>query len=319
MKTAMGSGVERPSLRHDAAPAGGAGCWVCGGELHPFWKTTTFDSVACRRCGHVVAEHHPGQGAGETDYHLGYDQHEFVAALRATRRRQAARLLDALGELAAPPRSVFDFGCGRGFFLEVAAERGGLRLAGGDVSELALELLAKRGLPALRLDTQLPFERLRLAELPFIPEVITFLDVIEHFPGDLRARLQRWLLELHPGVRYVVLKVPVRDGLLFSFANLARRGGVDGFGRQLFQSGTYPPHYQYFTRRSLDQLVLDLGLEPRAVLDDLDFEPPELGRRLASRGRAIRALAPALGMCLGAVVRATGRMDSRIVIAERVA
>lgn len=118
-------------------------------------------------------------------------------------------------------------------------------------------------------------------------------------------------------MRFLVFKVPVRDGLLFSIADLARRGGVQGPGLQLFQSGTYPPHYQYFTRRSLDALIGKLGLSARVVLDDLDFEPAELGRRLSSKARSIQALAGAFGRSLGAVARATGRADSRIVIAER--
>ncbi len=306
-----------PSLGPPAAPAVAAVCWVCGGAARPFWTAADFEALACRRCGHIVAHHPAEPGAGKADYHHGPARHELVAALRATRRRQAGRLLDALDALATPPRSLLDFGCGRGFFLELAQERGGLELAGGDVSEVALELLAQRGLPALRLDAAQPFEKLQLAELPFVPEVIIFLDVLEHFSGDLAARLRPWLRGLAPAVRLVVLKVPVRDGLLFSLADLARRAGVQSLARQLFQRGTYPPHHQYFTRRSLDELVRGLGLEPRVVLDDLDFEPRELGRRIASRGRAVGALAPVIGQCLGAIGRATGRMDSRIVIAER--
>jgi SAM-dependent methyltransferase len=283
-----------------------------------FWTNAEFDAVACRRCGHLLATHRPDPSAQKTDYHLMYEQRDFVAALGATRRRQAARILDALGALAAPPRSLFDFGCGRGFFLEVAGQRGGLALAGGDVSQLALDGLAQQGLAALRLDAELPFETLDLSKLPFIPEAISFLDVIEHFPGDLAARLGRFVRALPSGVRFLVFKVPVRDGLLFSLAHLARHAGVQGPGRQLFQSGTYPPHYQYFTRRSLDVLIGELGLSSRAVIDDLDFEPEQLGRRLSSKGAVIQALAAGLGRSLGALARATGRADSRIVIAERV-
>ncbi|HTV24042.1 MAG TPA: methyltransferase domain-containing protein [Polyangiaceae bacterium] len=299
-----------------ATPATAA-CWVCGGPTVRFWTNAAFDAVACRHCGHLLATHERNPSAEQTDYHLMYEQRDFVASLGATRRRQAARLLDALGALPAPPRSLFDFGCGRGFFLQAARERGGLALAGGDVSQLALDGLAAQGLAALPLDAELPFETLDFSRLPFIPEAITFLDVIEHFQGDLGARLDRFVRGLPAAVRFLVFKVPVRDGLLFSLADLARRGGVEGLGRQLFQSGTFPPHYQYFTRRSLDALVVKLGLSTRAVLDDLDFEPAELGRRLSSKGRVIQALAGVCGRSLGAVIRATGRADSRIVIAER--
>lgn len=305
-----------PAMSSNATEA--AACWVCGGATRRFWTNAEFDAVACRRCGHLLATHQRNPSAENTDYHLMYEQRDFVAALGATRRRQAARILDALGALPAAPRSLFDFGCGRGFFLEVARERGGLVLAGGDVSQLALDGLARAGVAALPLDAELPFEKLDLSRLPFIPEVITFLDVIEHFPGDLGARLGRFVRALPPAVRFIVFKVPVRDGLLFSLADLARHAGVQSLGRQLFQSGTYPPHYQYFTRRSLDALIAVLGLSARAVLDDLDFEPDQLGRRLASKGRAIQALATFSGRSLGAAAHATGRADSRIVVAERI-
>lgn len=311
------------SDRATSAPAGAsdraeaATCWVCGSTTGRFWTNAEFDAVACRGCGHLLATHRRNPSAEGTDYHLMYEQGDFVAALGATRRRQAARILDALASLPDPPRSLFDFGCGRGFFLEAARQRGGLTLAGGDVSELALAGLAEQGLAALPLDAELPFEKLDLCQLPFIPEAITFLDVIEHFPGNLGARLDSFSRRLPRGVRFLVFKVPVRDGLMFSLADLARRAGVEGPALQLFQSGTFPPHYQYFTRRSLDGLVAKLGLSPRAVLDDLDFEPEQLGRRLTSKGRTIQALAAVLGRSLGAAVRITSRADTRVVIAER--
>jgi SAM-dependent methyltransferase len=296
-----------------------AACWVCGGPTKRFWATAEFDAMACRRCGHLLATHRRNPSAENTDYHLMYEQRDFVAALGATRRRQAVRILDALGALEPPPRSLFDFGCGRGFFIDVARQRGGLALAGGDVSQLALDGLARAGVAALPLDAELPFEKLDLSKLPFVPEAITFLDVIEHFPGDLGARLGRFVRGLPAAVRFIVFKVPVRDGLLFTLADLARRAGFEGPGRQLFQAGTYPPHYQYFTWRSLDALIAAVGLSVRVVLDDLDFEPEQLGRRLASKGRPVQALAAFSGRSLGAAARATGRVDSRIVIAERAA
>jgi len=300
-----------------STPSSGAACWVCGGALRAFWHNAAFESDECRRCGHIVAAHAPLSGTEQTDYHLTYEQNDFVAALAATRRRQAGRILEALGALAPTPRSLFDFGCGRGWLLEVARERGLVDVAGGDVSALALDLLRQRGMPALELDTEQPFEKLELGRLPFVPQVITLLDVVEHFPGDIGARLARWLEALPDGVLYVGIKVPVRDGLLFSIADLARRAGAVGPGQQLFQIGTYPPHYQYFSRRSLDALIAKLGLQTVSALDDLDFEPEQLGRRLTSKGRAVRRLAAPLGQLLGGVARRAQRADSRIVIARR--
>ena len=115
-----------------------AACWVCGGLTQRFWANDAFESVACRRCGHVVAPHRRTSDAEATDYHLGYEQRDFVTTLGATRRRQAARLLDELAALDGPPRSIFDFGCGRGFFTRDCANAWWTESRGRDVSELAL-------------------------------------------------------------------------------------------------------------------------------------------------------------------------------------
>lgn len=292
-------------------------CWVCLGATRRFWVSSAFAAVACQACGHIQARHRPPALAAEKDYHLAYDQEEFVASLGATRRRQAGLVLQALEALSPRPRSVFDFGCGRGWFLEVAGERGMAHVAGGDVSELALRLLERRGVAALKLDVSAPFEHLDIGELPFVPDVVTFLDVLEHFSGDLVALVGPWLARLPESVRVVVIKVPVRDGLLFTLADLARRLGQESLGQQLFQAGTVPPHQQYFSRGSLGRFVRRLGLTPLTVLDDLDFEPEALVRRLAARGPIVRGLGALLGAPLGRAIRASRREDTRIVIATR--
>ncbi|MEY2932570.1 MAG: hypothetical protein RL033_3319 [Pseudomonadota bacterium] len=312
-------------------------CWVCSSPARPFWSNAAFDAVACESCGHIQAQHHPTQ-APSTDYHRGYDQGAFVESLRATRRRQAERMLDALRQIAAngvtsnsgTPNSdtpnggaahgklsLFDFGCGRGWFLDSAKERGLAPLAGGDVSELALELLAQRGINSVRLHEQEPFERLDFTQLGFTPDVISFLDVIEHFPGDLATRLKPWVQRLPASVRWLVFKVPVSDGLMFGMANQARKLGVGGLCQQLFQVGTFPPHYQYFSRRSLARFVSSLGLDTLDTLDDLDFEPAELGGRLTSTLPWIRLLGGVAGHVLGGAATALRRADSRILIAAR--
>jgi SAM-dependent methyltransferase len=311
--------VGRAFILTRVSTAGGIAdeCWLCSSKTRAFWSNDAFTSVECRGCGHIQAEHRIDPEVAVADYHRTYDdQQRFVASLGATRRRQAARLLDELSSLG-PIGSLFDFGCGRGWFLEVAQERGLRNLAGGDVSDLALDLVRQRGLQEVRLERSAPLDGLRLEELGFIPEAVTFLDVIEHFPGDLTPMFSRWLARLPAGVRFLVIKVPIREGLLFSMANLTRRVGFEGLGRQFFQAGTYPPHYQYFSRRSLSGLIAKLGLREVRVLDDLDFEPEDLANRLGPRMAPLKAIALPAGRGLAAAARVLGRQDSRIIIAER--
>jgi SAM-dependent methyltransferase len=291
-------------------------CWICGAALRPFWRSAALEVVECRACHHLGAEHRPAVKSPASDYHLAYDQDRFVRSLAATRQRQAARVLDAL-ERHGSVGSVLDFGCGRGWFLEAARRHGVARLAGADVSDLALELLRQQAIPALQLDAALPFERLQLSELGFVPEVISFLDVLEHFSGNLAQRLRPWFDALPPSVRRIVIKVPVRDGLLFALADGARRVGVPGPLAQLFQVGTEPPHQQYFSRASLERFVQALGLRTIETLDDLDFEPELLAERLATASGALRLALGGAGRALGTLASGLERTDSRIVIAER--
>lgn len=305
------SGIRTASGQLQSGPR----CWVCGADTRPFWTQPAFDAVACVACGHVQAQHHAASAG--TDYHRAYEQGEFVESLAATRRRQSQRLLDALSFSSEPPRSLFDFGCGRGWLLEAARERGMQQLAGGDVSALALELLASRGIAGVQLDELEPFERLDFARLGFVPEVISLLDVVEHFAGDLQRRLAPWIERLPSGVRYLVVKVPVQDGLLFSLANGARRLGVNSLGNQLFQVGTFPPHQQYFTRRSLGLFGSGLGLETLLELDDIDFEPAGLGGRLSASLPLVRRLGGVAGHVLALAATQLRRADSRTLILRR--
>lgn len=289
-------------------------CWVCGGSIEPFWSTGELSITRCSACRHLQAEHFRGDRAVD-DYHLGYDQGRFVQALSVTRRRQAERILDALTASGSVP-SLLDFGCGRGWLLEVAKERGVQRLAGADVSELALDLLRQRGVTALKLPVDASFEHLDWTRLDFVPDTICFLDVLEHFAGDLSVRLSPWLRQLPSDVQRVVIKVPVHDGLLFGIADIGRRLGLAGPAKQLFQAGTFPPHYQYFSRRSLELFVQRLGLEITSVLDDLDFEPEQLADRVGGLSPRLTPLVRRGGRWLGTLASRLRRTDSRIVVAE---
>jgi hypothetical protein len=291
-------------------------CWICGAQTRSFWHNDAFDAVACTSCRHVHAEHHVSEALKTGDYHASYDQNEFVKSLGVTRRRQAGQVLDAL-EIEGPVRSLFDFGCGRGFLLDVAKGRPIANLAGGDVSDMALEMLEASGIRGLKLDAVDPLGKFELGDLGFVPEVVTFLDVIEHFDGNLTEKFLPWLRRLPDAVRLLVFKVPIREGLSFSLAAAARHLGVSSLGKQLFQVGTYPPHYQYFSRGSLARFLSNLGLKTLTVLDDLDFEPELLGARLTATMPSLRLAAPLAGPVLSKLANAFARADSRIVIAER--
>ncbi|MBC8132025.1 MAG: hypothetical protein H7X95_03515 [Deltaproteobacteria bacterium] len=294
-------------------------CWVCSEQrLRPYWSDPALTVIECMTCGHLRAVHARARaGNGDaTDYHLSYDQEGFLASLAATRKRQAERILDALERVSAC-RALFDFGCGRGWFLDAAWSRGFGPLGGGDASPMSVALLRNKGIPAVALGDDALVAPVDFKALGFIPEIISFLDVIEHFDGDLSARLSSWIHDLPDALRLVVLKVPVREGVMFSAAAVARRLGLPGPSRQLFQVGTYPPHFQYFSRNSLDRFVKAIGLRVLDVFDDLEFEAESLTERAAPLRRLPQGPVIFAARALADVARRLGRMDTRIVIASR--
>ena len=300
-----------------------AACWVCGGERSRLFADRALSVDECRACGHLEAVHAvenaPARDADAAapDYHLQYDQAAFADSLAATRRRQALLLAGAL-QRVTPARSVFDFGCGRGWLLQTLREQGFGPLAGGDTSAHALSLLAAQKLSAVALDPDEPLRKLDFSALEFLPQIVTFLDVLEHFSGDRLAGLGAWLASAPAReVSVIVVKVPVREGLLFGLARAAREVGVAGLIHQLFQVGTFPPHYQYFSQTSLDRFVSQLGFRQLLLIDDPDFEPESLRQR----ARALALLpSPVVTLAGRALFRSAARFrrcDARILVLGR--
>jgi SAM-dependent methyltransferase len=199
---------------------------------------------------------HPA-ATGPSDYYENTPNSElFVRGLRETRERQARELIARLGRAGEADRPWLDFGCGRGWFLQQAKAAGRRRLAGFDASEISLGWLREEGMAGARPrpDEFWP-DWNTLGEAP---EVVSLLDVLEHF-RDPRAVLERLAREL-PALRRIVVKVPTAEGILFQVAKAAR-GFAPSIYEQLFQVGTFPPHYHYFSRASFRALLKKLPFE----------------------------------------------------------
>jgi hypothetical protein len=264
-----------------------------------------------------VARHDPAAPIADADYHRQYEQGAFLDSLRATRLRQAADILSAIGRHAPRPGAVLDFGAGRGFFLEVCRRQGIAPLAGADTSPLAVEELRRSGIEAHLLVDEGEGSGPLPRTLSFEPRVIAFLDVLEHLPPrDLRAFLGALLREGRPTLELLVIKVPLAEGLLYGIARAGAALGASGPLRQLYQVGTWPPHRSYFSVRSMTTLLESLGLTVVERVDDLDFEPAGLPERVV---RVPPFFLPALrlaGHALGTVARATGRFDTATFLAR---
>jgi hypothetical protein len=191
-----------------------------------------------------------------------------------------------------------------------------MTVAGAEISDRALQLLAERGVPGIKLDADHP-EKLDTLRLPFRPQVLTLLDVIEHFPpARAGAVLSSLVAQLRPELKLVVIKVPVTTGVLFRVAGVLSRVGACGPIEQLYQVGTFPPHRSYFSARSLEITVRDAGTQPVAVMRDPDFEPSYLADRALATATLPRWVSRWAGMS-AAVLARWSRAEDSIIMACR--
>jgi len=302
--------VDSEMSRLEKPPA----CWVCGGRVRPYLHLGSVRVDACRHCDHLTMIRPPASERG-TDYHLAYDQTTFLTALEITRQRQAKDILAGLTRHTAAS-SILDYGCGRGFFLAECRAAGVLGLAGADTSDLAVSHLQHLGFESIRVQANDSLLS-DFSVLSFVPTTITFLDVIEHFPDDMVTTFAAWLARLPERTRTFVFKVPCRDGVLFRTSRFFARLGIQGPVKQLFQLGTWPPHLQYFSSKSLRLFVQNLGLTILEEWGDPDVEPGQLANRAASTKLLPRALVSSAAHLMIGCGKTLGQFDSRIVLAAR--
>jgi len=270
----------------------------------------------CPRCGHNVAEHH-ALAQTEVDYHRQYDAGEFVASLATTRRRQARAILKSIHAMLPAADGLLDLGAGRGWFLEESRTSGMSRLAGADTSSDSVNDLHERGFESLLIapPTETAWD-LQLRSLSFRPRVLSLLDVIEHFPYErLSSMFAAIVDQLRPELELVVVKVPVADGLLYRTAGLLARARLFGPLEQLYQVGTFPPHFSYFTRRSLGEFLSAHRLSPVDGIGLLEFDPSTFGSRVTALRRAPRAATRLLGATTAFVAERTSH-DSYVMLSR---
>ena len=290
-------------------------CPVCGGNrLDSPLVLPGLRIARCRACGHREGLHEAQDHTGG-DYHEQYDNGAFLDALRATRVRQARLLIGLLRRHLPELSAVVDYGAGRGWFLEACRSAGVAPVAGVDTSQIAVDGLSANGIEAHRLPEGEETSGI-LSLLSFRPRAISLLDVLEHFPPEqLESRLSGIVSACGEKLELVIVKVPV-PGLLYAGAEALYRLGNPGPLRQLYQAGTWPPHFNYFSPTSAEKVLAAAGLSVIERVGDPDFEPETFGERIGALGTATKAFARVGGAALGAAVRVSGRFDSSIFVAR---
>jgi len=223
-----------------------------------------------------------------------------------TRYRAALAALERAG--VGREQAIGDVGCGTGGFLRFLRARGFERLAGFDMSPVALANAAESGAEVHRVDLESAFT---LATAPF--DALVALDVVEHL-ADYLAFLRAAAAALRPG------------GLLFVT--------VPAFPHLFSRWDERLHHHRRYTRRSLAAVARAAGLSPvhssylfaaaypAALLrrwvgwhdgsESCEFPPvsPLVQRLLSWLGRTEVALPPSLRPPVGTSVALLARRPS---------
>ena len=271
----------------------------------------------CPDCTHREAQHYAE--SSKEDYHHQYSI-DFLKSLEKTRVRQTKILFKLLRSHIPDVSHLLDIGCGRGWFLQSCKGEGVPFIAGVDTSAVAIEELSKNSIEGvlIREETLSSDEQVRdmlLRQLSFQPRIFTFLDVCEHFERHSVETCLRTFKDLPQNKKpWILIKVPTSSGLLFKLARFLANYGLQGPLRQLYQVGTFPPHFHYFSNASLRTFCGRLGFEIVAELSDPDVEADAFYERVKALQRLPRILIYFLGLLFCSIARITQTGDARIVL-----
>ena len=231
-------------------------CPLCRHSLaRPLFEKAGYPYERCRGCGLVTRG-----GAEEPPSYHDYLPEE-TRSLPALTRQRYVELLTRF-ERYRRTGLFYDVGCGGGFLVEVAAERG-WQAQGLEVSSSAVEFGRDRGL-TLHCGT---LEDVRPDE--GVHDVVTMMEVIEHVREPV-ALLRRAGALLRPGGA-LYLTTP-------NWGSLTRRC----VGSQWAPIGR--DHLLYLTPGHLRKALRSAGLEPVRVTS-ANVEPHQILARFRRRGR----------------------------------
>ena len=215
-------------------------CLVCGSsELNTLENFSKAFLCKCKSCSFVFSEKIPSE-IELINYYNGYGRNDYLSPITIKRYHE---LLDKM-EVFRKTNRILDVGCGIGYFLEVAIERG-WEVYGTEYTDKALEICSKKGINMMqgKLDSA-------NYEQEFF-DVITSFEVIEHInnPNQEIQHFQRILRK--GGLVYITTP---------NFNSLLRYRL-----KEQYNVITYPEHLSYYTPYTLNKLFSLNGLKKKKI------------------------------------------------------
>lgn len=215
-------------------------CVVCSGErIHPMKGYESAWLHQCRDCGMVFSARNPSLRELE-EYYMGYGRNDYLSPITIKRYHE---LLDQF-ESVRKTNKLLDVGCGIGYFLDVAKERG-WEVYGTEYTDKAIEICEAKGITMHK--GVLNPENYPAGSF----DVITSFEVIEHINS--------------PNPEIHNISSLLRKGGLFyvttpNFNSLLRyklKAAYNVIG--------WPEHLSYYTPATLESLMQRHGLKKKFI------------------------------------------------------
>ena len=236
-------------------------CGLCGGgSTFARYVVGSHSIVRCRTCTFMWLDPQPSAADLREVYGASYYRNEAFfepaetvygyhdyAAERLTRLADLRRVLNAIADLLGSSGrrpSLLDVGCGLGYLLEAAAERG-FDVAGIDCNEAAIEWVGRRYQFSASLGDFVAYEGEQR-------DVLSMLDVIEHLPRPFEALTKAASL-IRPGGLLVIATMDA-DALVSRL-----------LGRRLEDFRRTREHLYFFNRRTIAEAVGRAGFDVRRI------------------------------------------------------
>lgn len=217
-----------------------AKCLICrSNRLRPLSGYEKDHLCKCRQCGFVFSKAIPSE-AELIDHYKGYGRNDYLSPITVKRYGE---LLDILAPYRKTNR-ILDWGCGIGYFLEVA-KRKGWEVYGTEYTDEAVKICSEKGITMF----QGTLDKVDLPEGYF--DVITSFEVIEHINNPLQEVTRMDGLLRPGGVMYHTTP---------NFNSLLRY-----YLKGEYNVIAYPEHLSYYTPQTIHRLFKAFGYQKRFI------------------------------------------------------
>lgn len=238
-------------------------CPVCKtGQLVTFLVDERFVTKKCGQCGYLATRILPGHKISADYFASVDDELAYENSVGLVRAGQMQLLLSQLEELGISSGKLLDVGCGYGWLL-IEAQQKGFDVYGVEPTQLYHRLKQQLGSKIVNgffPETSFPGE---------VFDAVAAIDVIEHVPIDVLPKFLRGVADALAVKGIFVVKVPDSSGLIFRASVWAHRltsGRLRQPINRMLQLDFEFPHDSYFNETNLTRYLGSCGFEVVKVM-----------------------------------------------------